>query len=367
MPKKTTKKKNRKKRQRYEDAGTRFFAQGILAVFFIGLVVAALLYFGVWRENAPFQNFTDMQLSETTREEKEFVSEDSNQPTADISVKQEEADATAGAADVNASIAFQDDALSVIVLDVGQGNAVIIRTPNGSTMLVDAGERDQSQRLLGYLEELGVEKIDALIGTHPHSDHIGGMQTVIQNYPVTSIYMPRAENESKTYINLLTEIRERNMKVKITKGGTEQTIVLDPEVEVRILAPLDDQYEKLNNYSIVLRLQYGEKSILLPADAEKLSEKEMIEKEKSLLASDVLLLGHHGSSTSSSKVFLQAVHPSAAIISCGIDNDYGHPHREVLERIDNMQIPLYRTDLNGSISVFIKKDNITFQTEREAS
>ena len=199
---------------------------------------------------------------------------------------------------------------------------------------------------------MGVEKIDILVGTHPHSDHIGGMAQILQNYDVQEIYMPRVEHTSNTYLRLLEEIRDQGKKIHMAKGGSEVKVALDPDVTIRMLAPLSSEYKSLNDYSVALRLEYDDFSILLTGDAEKLSEKEMLENLPDHLPSTVMLLGHHGSSTSNTKAFLEAVSPSAAIISCGKDNDYGHPTEEVLSRLQKKNIPVYRTDRQGSVGVF---------------
>lgn len=262
------------------------------------------------------------------------------------------------------ALQLQKDKLNVIVLDVGQGNSVLVQTPNGSTMLVDAGERMYSEQLLGDLAALGVDHLDALVATHPHSDHIGGMRDVLESLDVDQIYMPRAESKSATYTKLLQTIRDQNKKVIATRGGAQAFLELDPALTIRVLAPLSDSYSSLNDYSIVLHIRYGQQSILLTGDAERRSEKEMLADEPSLLSSSVLLLGHHGSSTSSSAGFLDAVQPQVGIISCGADNDYGHPHPDTIQRLEERNIPYYRTDLQGCIGVFFSQSEYEIAYER---
>lgn len=258
----------------------------------------------------------------------------------------------------------QDGKLSVLVLDIGQGDSIFIKTPDGKTMLVDTGEYEHWQTLKGYLTKLGVTKIDALVGTHPHSDHIGSMQSVVKNYDIGAIYMPRVEHTTNTYLNLLEAIKKKGLKIKGTKGGDTSIIPLGDSVTVRVFAPLGDEYESMNNYSIVLQLSYGDNSILLAGDAESLSEGEMVEKFGSALNSNVLKVGHHGSRTSTSARFLKAVSPSSAIISCGSGNDYGHPHEETMSRLKKAKIDIYETDTMGTVAFFTDGKKFSIETER---
>ena len=262
------------------------------------------------------------------------------------------------------NITARDGELSVIVFDIGQGNAVFVQTPNGSTMLVDAGERTEQNRLLQYLEDMGVTRIDAVVATHPHSDHIGGMRAVLSSFEIGDIYMPRVEHTTATYTQLLQQIKDMGKKVHSTKGGADVIISLDPAVEINVLAPLNDKYKSLNDYSIVLRISYGDQAILLPGDAQSISENEMLQAEADQLPSTVLLTGHHGSSTSTGDAFLDSVDPEIAIISCGEGNDYGHPHKEVLQRLKERDISVYRTDQQGNIAVHFSQSDYQIVSER---
>lgn len=256
--------------------------------------------------------------------------------------------------------------LSVLVLDIGQGDSILIRFPNGKTMLIDTGEYEYWDRLNNYLHELDVEKIDALVGTHPHSDHIGSMQSVVKNYDIGTIYMPRVEHTSKTYLNLLKAIEKKGLKIKGTKGGQDQFIELDDSVTVQVLAPLSDTYDSLNNYSIVLRITMGDVSILLTGDAERESEKEMLETyPASSLHSTVLKVGHHGSSSSTSASFLKVVDPTYALISLGANNDYGHPHDEVIKRLDKSNVQTLLTSEKGSLAFFTDGNTFEICTEKQ--
>ncbi|MBQ9915294.1 MAG: MBL fold metallo-hydrolase, partial [Clostridia bacterium] len=201
---------------------------------------------------------------------------------------------------------------------------------------------------------------DYVLCTHPHSDHIGGMAQVIESLEVGQIYMPKAVHTSKTYENLLLAIQEKGLSIVTAKAGRS----FSPEegVEVRFLAPVSDYYEEMNDYSAVVRITYGENAFLFTGDAETLSESQMLE-EGSVLSANVLKVGHHGSNSSSHQAFLDAVLPEYAIISCGTDNSYGHPHKEVVERLERMGITTYRTDVSGTVAAISDGTDISIWTE----
>ncbi len=248
----------------------------------------------------------------------------------------------------NSSVSL--DKAQIYYLDVGQGDSELIRLPTGENILIDAGLKSGSDQLTAYLKELGVDKIDILIATHPHADHIGGMEKVIENFEIGEIYMPKIADDqiptTATYTKLLETIQAKGMKINQAKAGT--TIFSNDNAALEILAPNNTEYKDLNNYSIVTKLTYGNNRFLFTGDAEKESENEMLSKGYDL-SCDILKLGHHGSSTSTTNQFLTAASPSAAIISCGKDNDYGHPHQETIDKINSSHITVYRTDLDGTI------------------
>ena len=248
----------------------------------------------------------------------------------------------------NSSVSL--DKAQIYYLDVGQGDSELIRLPTGENILIDAGLKSGSDQLTAYLKELGVDKIDILIATHPHADHIGGMEKVIENFEIGEIYMPKIADDqiptTATYTKLLEAIQAKGMKINQAKAGT--TIFSNDNAALEILAPNNTEYKDLNNYSIVTKLTYGNNRFLFTGDAEKESENEMLSKGYDL-SCDILKLGHHGSSTSTTNQFLTAASPSAAIISCGKDNDYGHPHQETMDKINSSHITVYRTDLDGTI------------------
>ena len=248
--------------------------------------------------------------------------------------------------------------LKVHFLDVGQGDSIFIELPTNETILIDASIKDASDKIINYLKEEKVSKIDYVIATHPHSDHIGGMSAVIKAFDIGQIYMPKAVTTTKTYENLLLTIKDKNLKIKTAKAGN--TIIDTDDLKLVVLAPNQDSYESLNNYSIVLKLTYKEKSFLFTGDAETLSEKEITGD----VEADVLKVGHHGSRTSTSQAFLNKVNPSYAVISVGFNNDYKHPHQEVLDRLEKKNIKIYRTDQNGDIIFTTDGYNIDVKVEK---
>lgn len=234
--------------------------------------------------------------------------------------------------------------LEVHFIDVGQGDAILVEAED-STMLIDAGENNKGSVVIDYLKAQNITKLDYVIGTHPHSDHIGGLDNVITAYPVGTIIMPEVTHTTDTFEDVLDSIDKKGLTVTKPVTGSEYT--LGPAT-FTILAPSSDSYEELNDYSVVIKLTYADHSFLFTGDAENLSEEEMLAGGYDLSA-DVLKLGHHGSAYSSSDRFLDAVMPLYALVSAGSDNEYGHPHTDTLRKLRSRDIKLYRTDKQGTV------------------
>lgn len=241
--------------------------------------------------------------------------------------------------------------LKVHFLDVGQGDSIFVQLPNGQNMLVDAGPRDEGITVVNYLKKAGVKKIDYLVATHPHEDHIGGMAAVIQRFNVAGVYMPKVTYTTKAYEDLLQTIQAEGLKINDAKAGV--VIINSGGLRAEMTAPNSAAYEEINNYSAVIKLSFGKTGFLLTGDAEEQSEQEMLVNGSNLRA-DVLKVGHHGSYSSTSPAYLDAVRPKYAVISCGAGNDYGYPHAVTLQKLRGIQ--LFRTDLNG---------NVVFETDGE--
>ncbi|MGN0470236.1 MAG: ComEC/Rec2 family competence protein [Acutalibacteraceae bacterium] len=243
-------------------------------------------------------------------------------------------------------------------IDVGQGDSEFIELPDGTTMLIDAGTADYGETVVDYIKNLGYSKIDYLVGTHPHADHIGGMQKVVQSFDIGSVYMPKASTNTKTYENLLTEIKNKGLKIKSAKAGV--SIISEDNLKVDILAPNSSEYDELNNYSAVVKITYKNNKFLYMGDAEKLSEDEI----KADVSADVIKIGHHGSTSSSSKNFVKKVKPQYAVICVGKDNSYGHPKDTIIKRWKDIGAKILRTDEDGSITITSDGSNITVNTEK---
>ncbi len=237
---------------------------------------------------------------------------------------------------------------TVHYLDCGQGDCAVV-VSEGSVVLIDAGPADASAEVIAYLKRLNVEKIDDLILSHPHEDHIGGAEDVLKAFPVGEIYMQRptqgTEPTTSVYTNLLQEIKAQGKTVHATAPGDTFTA---GAFQFTVLGPLQ-AYPDLNDQSVILRAQDQQTSFLFVGDQEKEAEKDLVLQYGDALSSAVLKVGHHGSSTSSSEDFLKAVSPAYAVISCGVDNPYGHPHQEILDALKQQKISCFRTDKNGSI------------------
>lgn len=232
-------------------------------------------------------------------------------------------------------------------IDVGQGDAALIRTEKGD-ILIDAGTNSSEDELKAYLDSLGVTDIEYAVFTHPHEDHIGGADMILNTYNVKNVVLPDATSTSKTFERMMDAIEaERCGVIEATPDKTFKV----GELTCTILAPISTSYTETNDYSVVIRADYGETSVLFTGDAETHSEAEMLERYrfKGLLDCDLLKVGHHGSDTSSSQAFLDAVTPVHAVISVGEGNTYDHPKQEILARYEAMKLEIHRTDKEGSI------------------
>lgn len=243
-------------------------------------------------------------------------------------------------------ITTPDGDMSVHFLDVGQGDCSLIIMPTGETMLIDTSTKDQADVILEYIDYYKIKKIDYLVLTHPHADHIGSAPKIISSLDIGTVMMPDATTNTRIFEQTLNAIDAKNLEITIPKPGDEFKL---GEASITILGPVDNT-DDLNNMSIVLRLDYGKTSFLFTGDAEHYSESLMLSKHKaSAFKADVLKIGHHGSSTSTSSKFLSAIDPDYAVISCGKDNSYGHPHTETIKNFQKKGITYFRTDEQGNI------------------
>lgn len=250
------------------------------------------------------------------------------------------------------------DVVEVHFIDVGQGDSILIEAGSNS-MLIDAGENNKGTDVVNYLQQHNITELDYLIGTHPHSDHIGGLDTIIHNFPIGKVIMPEVAHTTQTFEDILDALEEKELRITKPVVGTSYEL---GSATFTIISPNSTEYEDLNDYSVGIKFTYGNNSFLFTGDATSTSEEEMLQNGIDL-SSDVLKLSHHGSSTSNTDSFLDVVNPTYAIVSAGIDNEYGHPHTEVLQAIFNRRAKLYRTDKQGTVVFTSDGKTISVNTE----
>ena len=244
--------------------------------------------------------------------------------------------------------------LSVHIIDVGQGDCILIKTPSNKNMLIDGGDEDSSKIIKSYLKNKRVKNIDIVIATHPDSDHIGSLDYVIDNFNVESLYMPKQSTESESYNNLIDSCNKKNLKIQFLSKNNSLT--LDENCKIQVLSPsyiTDDN----NVNSIVLNINYKNNNFLFTGDCEVENEIDMINSYE-LEDIDFLKVAHHGSNTSSSLDFLKEITPDVAVISCGYKNKYGHPHKSTLDNLKSVDAKIYRTDTNGSMVFYSDGDKL---------
>ena len=253
--------------------------------------------------------------------------------------------------------------LRVHILDVGQADCILIQGPE-KVLVIDGGESGDASTIIQYLQKQGVERIDYYLNTHPHSDHYGGITQVMQAIPTGEFFHHPVPEEhtptTRSYQKLIQYLLDSKTKTTVLDPG--DTLDLGGGAVLTILAPLEG-YEDMNNNSLVGRLTFGERAFLFTGDAEKKSEKAILESGVELSA-DVYSIPHHGSNTGMTQKFLDQVKPQYATISVGKDNDYGHPHRDTIQRLSEGEIPCLRTDLLGNIVFETDGKTLSLSTDR---
>lgn len=251
-----------------------------------------------------------------------------------------------------------DNQLTVSYIDVGQGDATLIRK-GAFSMLIDAGKNEKGTTVVEYIKKQGIKKLNILVGTHPDSDHIGGMDDVLTQIPVDTVYLPDAKKETKTYREIEEALEQTDKEAQMPEIGKEY--LYDKNVRIRFLGP-QRVYRDANDNSLVVQLAYGKNRFLFMGDAQEPAESDILKKNYDLEC-DVLKVGHHGSYTATSDRFLQVSDPAYAVISCGKDNSYGHPHAAVLAKLEDEDVQTYRTDTMGTITAISDGKQVRLTTE----
>lgn len=241
-------------------------------------------------------------------------------------------------------------------INVDQGDSILIQV-NNKNLLIDSGPKSQKKHLVNFLNSLNISTLDYVIATHPHDDHIGNMNTIINTYKVKSFYAPKVYSNTKTFEQMIDALKSKDLKITPIKRGCN-TIDLGNHTLVEVLSPISNFYDNENNYSPVIRISFGTTSFLFTGDAETEVENQILSLNDDL-KSDVLKIGHHGSSSSTSDSFLKKINPKYAVISVGKNNVYGHPNKNTLLNLNKSNINIFRTDLQNNITFISDRNTIT--------
>ena len=264
--------------------------------------------------------------------------------------------------DAAREVSSAESSMEVTFLDVGQADCIFIHS-EGHYMLVDAGKNEDGDAIVSFLSEKGVDRLDYVIGTHPHEDHIGGLDEVIQAFHIGTVILPDKIHTSQTFEDVLGAVEEKNLEITLAQPGDTYTL---GGGSFTVLSPNKDYGDTLNNWSVGIRLVNGGNSFLMTGDGEQEAEADILSTGLTL-KSDVLKAGHHGSETSNSSRFLDAVQPQYAVISCGKDNQYGHPDLSVLDAFRDRGISVFRTDEQGTVTAVSDGNTITWNLEPSRS
>ena len=258
-----------------------------------------------------------------------------------------------------------DAAMTVSFIDVGQGDCTLFCSPDNGVILVDSGEADKAHTVINYLKSLGIETIDYCVVTHPHSDHMGSMAQIMSEFNIENLIIPELSEinipTTKTYENFLLSAEENADEIIPAQAGTTYSV---GDIALSVLGPIS-QNEDLNNMSVVVKIEYKESSFLITGDCSFDEEDELMENDYNALESDVIKIGHHGSSGATSADWLEAVNPQIGVISVGSGNSYGHPTKTVLDRLDDFDVEYYRTDVVGT--VVIETDGKAISVQKKAA
>ena len=254
-----------------------------------------------------------------------------------------------------------NDSFQMHFLDVGQALSVLVEC-DGQYMLYDGGNVDDGSMVVSYLQNQGVEELQYVFCSHAHEDHVGGLAAALAYFPANHVYSPVTDASTKCFQDFVKYTQQQGLQVEVPAVGTVWQL---GSATITLLGPVA-QYREMNNTSLVLRVDYGSTSFLLTGDMEADAERDLVNSGANLKA-DVLQVGHHGSSTSTSYIFLNAVLPEMGVISCGVNNKYGHPHEETLSILRDAGVDVYRTDLLGTVVIGSDGQNYAIRTDKTAT
>jgi competence protein ComEC len=259
--------------------------------------------------------------------------------------------------DTDAAPKFGAEHLIIHYIDVDQADGMLL-IAGETTVLIDAGNLATNVKMVKYLQRFGVQELDLVVNTHPHMDHMGGISHVMGNFPTKEVWCSHDTYDTAAFQYFVNAATSQGLTIKHPEPGT---VYAADGLTIKVLGPvLDaDKYSDLNDTSLVLMVQFGEKKFLFTGDMEKYAESQLVAGGTDLKA-DVLKVGHHGSYSSTSQPFLDAVDPDFGIISCGRNNEYGHPHEAPMNRLEKAEVELYRTDLMGDIVLVTDGKTIAF-------
>lgn len=253
--------------------------------------------------------------------------------------------------------------LDITMFDVGQAECFLLEKGQ-FIVLVDCGSASQGKRIVNSIKERNIGKIDYVFITHPHEDHMGGMSEIIRNFQVDKIVLPSIDETkitAKWYNRLMDSLSSGKYELEVAEKG--KTYHID-DVEIKIISDESYQGSNINNYSTVLKISYGQNSIIMTGDAEEKIEKQILSTCENIEAT-ILKVGHHGSKTATTQEFLDAIKPKYALISCGVNNKFNHPNQEVLDRLDKQNVKIFRTDELGTITLTITKQDLVLNVQQK--
>lgn len=324
----------------------------ILAILTIIAAIFLIKYY--------FEHYYDVESVNTTivwEDGENSIDEDGDETSADDASSTQQVETTQ-----------TDGILKVHMIDCGQGDSFLFEQ-NGKFGLIDCGTRSGGQAVVSYLQKLGVSKLQFVVGTHPHDDHMGGMYDVLDNFNCKTVYIPEVEDGLVTtqwYMKLMKKIKDDNIKVVNPKVNNKFKL---GDAVFRVVGQLSPEEvgNNINNYSTVIKVSFGEMDILMTGDAETKVEEEMLKNSKISLECEVLKLGHHGSDTSTETEFLEEVNPDYGLISCEVGNKYEHPSTETMKKLKKRKVKVFRTDEQGDIVMTVTGNSISFDKKKPGS